>query len=108
MNADTRTLAVQFNYTAWVFRKNLEGLSNDDALRGPEPGGNSANWVAGHIAHARAAILDLVGAKAPFSPKDDENETVGSLLAGLAFHEAYHTGQLGILRRVSGADGAVK
>ncbi len=45
---------------------------------------------------------------APFSPGNDENETVGSLLAGLAFHESYHVGQLGVLRRLPGKDSIIK
>jgi hypothetical protein len=59
-----------------------------------------------------AGLVDLtdrrVGEKAPFSPGDDPKETVGSLLAGLFFHEAYHTGQLGILRRLDGAEAVSK
>jgi len=39
---------------------------------------------------------------APFSPVNREGETVGSLLAGLVFHEAYHAGQTGVLRRIAG------
>lgn len=33
--------------------------------------------------------------------------TVGQSLVGLEFHEAYHAGQLGILRRVAGKPGAI-
>jgi uncharacterized damage-inducible protein DinB len=40
--------------------------------------------------------------KAPFSPSNNPHETVGSLLAVFAFHDAYHTGQTGILRRIAG------
>jgi len=40
--------------------------------------------------------------KAPFSPSNSPDETVGSLLAVFAFHDAYHTGQTGILRRIVG------
>jgi hypothetical protein len=45
---------------------------------------------------------------APFSPTGNPNETMGSLLASFAFHEAYHVGQTGILRRVIGREGALK
>jgi hypothetical protein len=45
---------------------------------------------------------------APFSPTGNPKETVGSLLAAFAFHEAYHVGQTGILRRVIGREGVVK
>lgn len=45
--------------------------------------------------------------KAPFSPTNNPDETVGTLLAGLMFHEAYHLGQFGVLRRVAGHKGAI-
>jgi uncharacterized damage-inducible protein DinB len=48
-----------------------------------------------------------IAAPAPFSPTNDPDETVGSLLAGLLFHEAYHAGQLGVIRRTLGVPGAV-
>ncbi len=45
---------------------------------------------------------------APISPTGNPNETVGSLLAAMAFHEAYHVGQTGMLRRVVGREGVIK
>ena len=39
---------------------------------------------------------------APFSPTNRPDETLGSLLVSVAFHDAYHTGQTGILRRIIG------
>src|SRR5262245_60122158 len=46
-------------------------------------------------------------AKAPFSPTNNPNETVGSLVASIAFHEAYHLGQTGLSRRLLGKSGAL-
>jgi len=40
--------------------------------------------------------------KAPFSPVDNPDETVGSLASAFVFHDAYHAGQTGLLRRVVG------
>ena len=45
--------------------------------------------------------------KAPSSPTNDPNETVGSLIAGFVFHDAYHAGQTGLLRRIAGREGAI-
>jgi len=45
---------------------------------------------------------------APFSPRKNTNETVRSLLSIVAFHQAYHAGQTGLLRRIAGKDGAMK
>jgi hypothetical protein len=51
---------------------------------------------------------DIMDQPAPFSPTANPKETVGTLIATLAFHEAYHVGQTGVLRRVVGREGAVK
>lgn len=55
----------------------------------------------GSLTHER---LDL---PAPFSPTQNPNETVRSLLATVAFHQAYHVGQMGVLRRIIGKAGAI-
>ncbi len=44
---------------------------------------------------------------APFSPNNDPQETVRSLLSKLFFHQAYHAGQTGLLRRIAGKKGAI-
>ena len=61
------------------------------------------------LAAALARLTDDdLDQKAPFSPGNNPNETVRSLLAVSAFHESYHIGQLGILRRLVGKEGAIK
>lgn len=61
------------------------------------------------IAAALGALTDdELDRKAPFSPGNNPTETVRSLLTVVAFHEAYHTGQLGVLRRLVGKEGAIK
>ena len=55
-----------------------------------------------------ALTTEFLAAKAPFSPSGNKKETVGSLLAGLVFHEGYHAGQLGVLRRQAGREGIIK
>ena len=45
---------------------------------------------------------------APFSTAGRDNETLGSLVAGFAFHEAYHAGQVSPLRRRTGRDAAFR
>lgn len=47
-------------------------------------------------------------AKAPMSFFKGDEETVGSALAAFLFHESYHIGQTGVLRRVAGKAGAVR
>jgi len=45
--------------------------------------------------------------KAPGSPTKNPDESIGSLLSLLVFHESYHCGQLGILRKAIGHDGVI-
>jgi uncharacterized damage-inducible protein DinB len=46
--------------------------------------------------------------RVPMSPTGNPNETVGTMLATIVQHQAYHSGQLGVLRRVAGKPGAIK
>jgi uncharacterized damage-inducible protein DinB len=57
------------------------------------------------LAGLTAEVLDR---PAPLSPTKDPNETVRSLLSTVCFHQAYHTGQAGVLRRIAGKEGAIK
>lgn len=50
---------------------------------------------------------DALDQPAPFSPSGDPDETVRSLLSTILFHQAYHAGQTGILRRAAGRPGAI-
>lgn len=45
---------------------------------------------------------------APHSPGNNPDETVRSLLTVLLFHQAYHVGQTGLLRRIAGKEGAIR
>ncbi|MGB7624939.1 MAG: DinB family protein [Terriglobia bacterium] len=46
-------------------------------------------------------------APAPASPTKNPDETLRSLLALVSFHQAYHAGQTGLLRRIAGKEGAI-
>jgi uncharacterized damage-inducible protein DinB len=45
---------------------------------------------------------------APASPTGNPDETIGSLLSTMCWHQAYHSGQLGVIRRIAGKPGAIK
>jgi uncharacterized damage-inducible protein DinB len=155
---DPHVLAFQFGVGAFVLDRNLAGISNQESLRPPQPGGNTMNWIVGHVVRTRNKALGLLGdtplfddaefeayghgstaaplpldelkrrfdalgpaldtalertspqqlsAAAPFSPTGNPNETVGTLLASIAFHEAYHLGQTGLSRRLLGKRGVL-
>jgi hypothetical protein len=50
----------------------------------------------------RAATPELLSRPAPNSPTGNPKETIGSLVVAVAFHEAYHLGQAGLLRHILG------
>ena len=156
------TLLGQLALIDYVLSKNVDGISHEESLKTPAEGGNSANWIMGHVVRSRNTALSLVGVPssiddakyevyndepltdtskavpfeeivssfkamqprfieglqnlsaedaakpAPFSPAGNPDETVGSLLAAFVFHETYHIGQTGVLRRTLGKDGVLK
>ena len=57
------------------------------------------------LASISPEVLEL---KAPFSPANNPDETVGSLLGFVSFHQAYHVGQTALSRRLIGKPGAIK
>ncbi len=154
------TLAQQFGLVYQTAAMNLKGLTHEQSLAQPSPGGNCANWILGHLVTVHNGVMQLVGekpvwesdqlARAGWDPITGPtkaidwdtlrdrflesrerclaavsglsqaalNESVpdpfggtstrAELLSLLAFHQAYHTGQLGISRRIAGLEGAVK
>jgi len=171
------SLAMLYTYNHYVLTKNTDGLSHEDSLHQPHPGGNCLNWVLGHVVANRNEIMRLVGEPpvwqeeeaAPYvrgsQPLTDPsrahplpelladlnrsqerllmrlsqmsaadlaaaagekgvgekaggdkaaadkavgNKTVGNQLAFFQFHEAYHAGQVGLLRRLAGKEGALR
>ncbi len=59
------------------------------------------------VAAVAALPPEKLAAPAPFSPAKNPEETVATLLAGLVFHESYHIGQTGVLRRIAGLAGVL-
>jgi uncharacterized damage-inducible protein DinB len=153
---DPQHFARFFDTHQWIFSEHTKGITHDESCRAPLGGGNSLNWVLGHIAASRNGIHALIGAPnalaketaAPYlrgsagvtegadarptseiidlldrstetiktrlaemAPADFERslekETVGEALAFLQFHESYHAGQVGLLRRLLGKDGVI-
>jgi hypothetical protein len=69
-----------------------------------------ALWDKAHTridAGLAALPADALDQPAPFSPTGNPNETVGTLLSTVMFHQAYHTGQTALLRRIVGKPGAI-
>ncbi len=51
---------------------------------------------------------EVLDQPAPWSPTKNPKETVCSLLSSVFFHQAYHAGQTGLLRRIAGKEGAIR
>jgi uncharacterized damage-inducible protein DinB len=154
-------LAKQFGMMYATAASNVEGMTHEESLVAPEPAGNCANWILGHMTAVHNGVMKLVG-ETPvwdnkhlertkfFDPITDPSHAIdwntlrdrflgsrdrclnalshlsdesmaermpdpfggsttrGELLNTLAYHQAYHVGQLGIVRRIAGLDGKVK
>lgn len=161
---DVEVLRHQARLTHQVVRLNTDGLTQEESLVQPHPGGNCLNWIVGHLVAIYDRALPLLGQEpvmgagamerydrgsaplrdpaearplaellaawdeasrraaaglagltaealdrpAPFSPGDDPDETMRTLVATMIFHQAYHAGQTGVLRRIAGREGAIR
>ncbi len=155
---DAPTLIAMLEFSHGILTRNLAGITQEESLRAPDSGGNSLNWVFGHLLFYRNKMLGLLGVppawdsslaaryargSAPLGPDDDpepfdslraglgrsqelllaalreasaerlaaadeRGEPVAQRLALLAFHEGYHGGQIGLLRRLLGHEGAIR
>jgi len=55
------SLVAQFEFSQWALLRNLEGITDEEALSQPKPGGNSINWIAGHVITPRQGFLKAFG-----------------------------------------------
>jgi hypothetical protein len=132
-----------------VLNRNLKDITHTESLVTPAQGGNSINWLVGHIIVSRDDIRELLGLdklcgdemkmyhrgaeavpagelvdfskllemyndgegileeKLKSTDLREDNEKY-RMVTFLAFHEAYHVGQTGILRRIIGKEGAIQ
>lgn len=109
------TLEVAGAEAAWDAERRARYKRGSDPVVGGDDAVDFAEIV-GIFSASQAPLLEALtkltdeqlAAPAPFSPGNDETETIGSLLAGLSFHESYHCGQLGLLRRLLDREGFIK
>jgi uncharacterized damage-inducible protein DinB len=55
-------LVQQFDSIYRVIARNVEGLTHDDSLAPAAGGGNTANWVLGHVVNVQNAIMRIINA----------------------------------------------
>lgn len=54
-------VAAMYERTLGALRMNLEGVSEEDALREPADGANTINWLVGHVLRYRNVLLEALG-----------------------------------------------
>ncbi len=52
-----------------VLQANLQGITHEDSLLQPRPGGNCLNWVLGHLVWAYDSSLPLLGRRPVMEPE---------------------------------------
>jgi uncharacterized damage-inducible protein DinB len=90
-----------------VYERGSQAITDENARPLPELVEAYEKSQDAVLAGLQTITPDRLAEPAPFSPGDNPHETVGTLLTVFAFHEAYHVGQTGVLRRVSGHPGAL-
>ena len=110
----TRDYVLQLLHQEPVWTKEIVGIYQ----RGSEPirDGSNARPLERIVADLERSQERLVAGLATVSEPElsaeaaDKSaaETVGGTLFVLQFHEAYHAGQTGLLRRMAGHEGAIK
>ncbi|MGH7577901.1 MAG: DinB family protein [Longimicrobiales bacterium] len=55
-------LVQQFGTIYAVIARNVDGLTHEDSLAPGAGGGNTANWILGHLVNVQNAVMQLVGA----------------------------------------------
>lgn len=66
--SDIEVLRNNARTTHKVVRLNVDGLTQQDSLIQPTPGGNCLNWVLGHLVCVYDEILPLLGQKPVLKP----------------------------------------
>jgi hypothetical protein len=112
---------------------NLKDVTPERARVRPAPDANDAHWVLAHIVFWRGRILEMLGEEGTGTEVECRQRTFPELVYGLealqsrvlaaldgdvadevradigflTLHEAYHVGQLGLLRRSMGLPGVI-
>jgi uncharacterized damage-inducible protein DinB len=85
---DGQALAKIFEFSHLTLTRNLDGLTHEESLRAPEPGGNSLHWVLGHMLSYRNTILKLLNLPPAWDPEKAARYARGSAPLGLDDHPA--------------------
>jgi hypothetical protein len=79
---DGQTIAKIFEASHKTLKLNLEGITHEESLRAPEPGGNSLNWVLGHLLYHRNVVMKLLNQPPVWDPEKAARYARGSAPLG--------------------------
>ncbi len=60
-SGEVRVLRHQVRAIHWVVKQNVDGLTQEESLIQPQPGGNCLNWNVGHLLCVYDQILPMLG-----------------------------------------------
>ena len=63
---------ILFENWEWIIDVQTEGLSHEDLLFQPQPGGNCMLWVLGHMVESMKDLINAMGGEAPAGFEDYE------------------------------------
>jgi uncharacterized damage-inducible protein DinB len=79
---DGQALAKIFEFSHMTLTRNLEGITHEESLRAPDEGGNSLNWVLGHLLYHRNMVMGLLGRPPVWDPEKAARYARGSAPLG--------------------------
>jgi uncharacterized damage-inducible protein DinB len=79
---DGQAIAKIFEFSHMTLTRNLEGITQEESLRAPEPGGNSLNWVLGHLLYHRNVVMKLLNQPPVWDPEKAARYARGSAPVG--------------------------
>jgi uncharacterized damage-inducible protein DinB len=56
-----QSIAQQFGFVYRMIEVNVEGMTPEQSLAQPSPGGNCANWIVGHLTNVQNNVMRLIG-----------------------------------------------
>jgi len=99
----------------WSKEKAAPYGRGSDPVRDPDSAVSFDQMLKDHATSQRriVAALQRLGSPGLAKPAPSEmtggkEASIGTMLAGFLFHEAYHVGQTGIVRRLIGKEGAIR
>ena len=69
---DADTLIQKYKLTAYIIRRQTEGITNEESVLQPPVRGNCMNWILGHILNDRNLVLGLLGEKSVLNKTETE------------------------------------